>query len=154
MSVPTFQPVKTSNYYVCVKIGHNTKMVFEEKFQTISGKVVGFNSWTKEVGTKLDIKVGNHFLQTVSNPKIQGITYDQMQTFNLAHSTQVTNKLKTRNNTLKCIAGSTWGKEQDTLFTVFKVNNRPIINYSVHIWSAQLSLTNYGQTYNLAKMHH
>lgn len=97
-----------------------------------------FTSWTKEVGTQLNIKIDNERIPTTSHPKILGVTFDQLLTFN-AHSKQIRSRLKTRNNALKCIAGSTWGKQKETIVTAYKTICRPLINYAAPVWTPQLN---------------
>lgn len=48
--------------------------------------------WTKEANTVLNISIGNAMVPTVKNPKILGVTFDPLLTFN-QHSKNVRNKL-------------------------------------------------------------
>lgn len=48
-----------------------------------------------------------------------------------------------KNNVLKAIAGSTWGKDKETLTTTYKAISRPIPNYGAAIYAPQLSDTNW-----------
>ncbi|KAI5754577.1 hypothetical protein M8J77_009666 [Diaphorina citri] len=65
-------------------------------------------------------------------------------TFN-KHAEITTNKIKNRNNMLKTLAGSNWGKEKETMVTTFKSIVRPILNYAAPIWTPQLSQTNWSK---------
>lgn len=101
-----------------------------------------FTTWTKEVGTNLNISVDGQTLPTVSHPKILGITFDQLLMYN-KHAYTIKTRLKTRNNVMKRIAGSTWGKQKETLITTYKAISRPLINYGAPIWTPQLSDTHW-----------
>ncbi|KAL1445963.1 hypothetical protein WDU94_005493 [Cyamophila willieti] len=101
-----------------------------------------FTTWTKEVNTVLEVKVNGQTLPTIKNPKILGVTFDPMLTFN-KHAETTTNKLRSRNNMLKTLAGSSWGKDKETMITAFKSIVRPILNYAAPIWTPQLSKTNW-----------
>ena len=54
----------------------------------------------------------------VTNPKILGVTFDSNFTFS-THAILFGNRVKARNNPLKPIFGSTWGKEKETLRTTY-----------------------------------
>jgi uncharacterized protein (UPF0147 family) len=97
-----------------------------------------FTSWTKEVNFVLPIQVRDHIIPTVTHPKILGVTFDPLLTFN-SHAAQINIKIKSRNNIFKKLAGSSWGKEKETLLTSYKAICRPILNYAAPIWSPQLS---------------
>lgn len=101
-----------------------------------------FTTWTKEVKSILNISINGSRLPTIQHPKILGITFDPLCTFN-AHAKVTKTKLKARNNVLKSLAGSNWGKEKETLLTTHKSISKPILNYAAPIWSQQLSMTNW-----------
>ena len=114
----------------------NLQLSFEKSTVTV------FTSWTKEVSTPVSVNINGHLLPNVSNPKLLGITFDQMLTFN-AHANAIRTKMKTRNNALKAIAGSDWGKDKETIITTYKAIGRPILNYAAPIWSPQISQTHW-----------
>ncbi|KAI5755231.1 hypothetical protein M8J77_015233 [Diaphorina citri] len=101
-----------------------------------------FTTWTKEVNTQLDIKINDQRLPTIKNPKILGLTFDPLLTFN-QHATTIRNKLKPRNNMLKALTGNNWGKNKETIITTFKALGRSVMNYAAPIWSPQLSQTHW-----------
>lgn len=101
-----------------------------------------FTSWTKEVNTKLNIKINNTSLPTIKNPKILGVTLDSMLTFN-THAKITANKVKNRNNAIKVLGGTSWGKDKETIITAYKTLSRSIINYAAPIWSPHLSDTHW-----------
>lgn len=63
---------------------------------------------------------------------------------NFSEHTKITQtKVLKRNNVLKALAGSSWGKEKETLTITFKSICRSIVNYAAPIWSPQISTTNW-----------
>ena len=48
-----------------------------------------------------------------------------------------------RNNTLKALAGTSWGQQKETLLMTYKAVGRSIINYVAPVWSPNLHDTNY-----------
>ena len=64
--------------------------------------------------TQLDLIIGNKHIPTVTRPKILEDTSDNMVTF-CAHGKSVLNKMQPRTNILKSPAGSSWGKDKETL---------------------------------------
>ncbi|KAL1447255.1 hypothetical protein WDU94_002708, partial [Cyamophila willieti] len=103
-----------------------------------------FTTWTKEVNTTLRVKINNNLIPTVKYTKILGITLDNLLTFS-EHLKLTQNKTQKRNNVLKAIAGSTWGKDKETLVTTFKAICRPIVHYAAPIWTPQASKTNFNK---------
>lgn len=59
------------------------------------------------------------------------------------HTANVKNKLQSRNNALKTLAGSTWGKDKETLSLTYKTIGRPTANYAAPIFAPQLAPTNW-----------
>ena len=52
-------------------------------------------------------------------------------------------KVQSRNNILKKLAGATWGCSKETLTTSHKAMGRSVLNYAAPIWSPNLSKTNW-----------
>ncbi|KAI5753538.1 hypothetical protein M8J77_001119 [Diaphorina citri] len=97
-----------------------------------------FTTWTCEMNTELKIKINEQQLPTVKTPKILGVTFDPMLTFK-AHTDNIAKKLRSRNNMFKSLAGTTWGKEKETMVTAFKALSRPLLTYAAPVWSTHLS---------------
>ncbi|KAI5727897.1 hypothetical protein M8J77_008348 [Diaphorina citri] len=112
----------------------------ERKLQLSPGKSSAtlFTTWTKEVGTVLDIFVNGERIPSTKNPKILGITFDPTMTFH-KHAGEIKTRVRSRNNLLKSLAGNTWGKNKETILTTYKTIGRPILNYASPIWMPQLS---------------
>lgn len=68
-------------------------------------------SWTLEMNQELNININGKRLATTKNPKSLGLTFDQSLNFNV-HISATINKLKNRNNMMKALAGTNWGKEK------------------------------------------
>lgn len=84
--------------------------------------------WTKEVNYQIDIVIGNIRVPTVKQPRILGVTFDQLLTFN-RHASKIKDKLQSKNNVLQTLVGSTWGKDKETLVRTNKAITRPSANY-------------------------
>ncbi|KAL1446099.1 hypothetical protein WDU94_005492 [Cyamophila willieti] len=97
-----------------------------------------FTLWTKEVSYNPNIKISGNRLPTAKNPKILGVMLDSMLTYNV-HAKTVVNKIKNRNNAIKILGGTSWGKDKETIVTAYKALGRSIINYAAPIWSPQLA---------------
>ena len=51
--------------------------------------------------------------------------------------------MQARTNILKSLAGSSWGKDKETLTITYKAVGRSKANYAVPIWSPQLSTSSW-----------
>ena len=52
-------------------------------------------------------------------------------------------KLQKRNNVLKALTGSSWGKEKEIITDTYKAIGQSVLNYGCQIWSPNLSDTNW-----------
>ena len=52
-------------------------------------------------------------------------------------------RVSSRNNILKALAGTSWGKQKETLLMTYKAVGRSIINYTPPVWSTNIRATNY-----------
>ena len=75
-------------------------------------------------------------------PKILGVYLDTSLSFN-KHSDYVAERVSSRNNILKALAGTSWGQQKETLLMTYKAVERSIINYAAPVWSTNLRDTNY-----------
>ena len=103
-----------------------------------------FTTWSNEVSKTLNIKMDDTTVPTVKNPKILGLTFDNMLNFG-PHCKNIKERVQSRNNVLKCLAGSTWGKEKETLLDTYKATGRSILNYAAPIWTPYISPTNWNE---------
>ncbi|XP_054088079.1 uncharacterized protein LOC128922244 [Zeugodacus cucurbitae] len=99
-----------------------------------------FTNWTKEYRLSLNIHVDGLQIPTVNNPKILGVTFDSLHSFT-PHTTAIVTKVQSRNKILKSLAGSTWGKDKETLLATYKAIGRPVVNYAAPVWSPGCSDT-------------
>ena len=53
------------------------------------------------------------------------------------------NKIKSRNNILKVLAGTTWGKEKETLLETYQDISKSVLSYCAPIWSPNLKEVNF-----------
>lgn len=101
-----------------------------------------FTTWTREANVSLDVKIGGRVIPTVKTPKILGVTLDNLLNFS-EHVKVTRTKVQRRNNVLKALAGSTWGKEKETIVTSYKAICRSVVNYAAPIWTPQACDTNW-----------
>ena len=59
------------------------------------------------------------------------------------HSGYIAERVSSRNNILKALAGTSWGYQNETLLITCKGVGRPIINYAAPVLSTNLRDTNY-----------
>ena len=55
----------------------------------------------------------------------------------------VAERVSSRNNIIKAMAGISWGQQKETLLMTYKAVGRSIINYDSPVWSTNLRDTNY-----------
>ena len=75
-------------------------------------------------------------------PKILGVYLDTSLSFN-KHIGYIAERVSSRNNILKALAGTSWGQQKETLLLTYKAVGRSIINYAAPVWSTNLRDTNY-----------
>ncbi len=103
-----------------------------------------FTTFSNEVSTTLPITIMGKDVPTVKHPKILGVTFDPMLNFG-QHSTETKKKVTQRNNVLKCLAGTDWGKSKETIVNTYKAIGRSVLNYGAPVWTPSLSATNWGE---------
>ena len=81
-------------------------------------------------------------LPLVQCPKILGVYLDTFLSFN-KHSGYVAERVSSRNNIIKALAGTSWGQQKETLLMTYKVVGRSIQNYAAPVWSTNIRDTNY-----------
>ena len=75
-------------------------------------------------------------------PKDIRIYLDPSLSFN-KDSSYVAERVSSRNNMLKAMAGTSWGQQKETQLMTYKAVGRSIINYAAPVWSTNLRDTNY-----------
>ena len=101
-----------------------------------------FTTATNEVNLELPIEINGERVPTVKNPKLLGVHFDGTLTFN-QHAKEVRSKLNTKNNVLKAITGTDWGKDKETLTNTYKAVSQSQLNYCCPIWGPNLSDTSW-----------
>ena len=81
----------------------------------------------------LPIQINHCPVPTVKGPSILGVTLDPMLTLR-SHATKLKEKITKKTNILKALAGTTWGKENETLLTTHKAISTSLLNYCAPIW--------------------
>ena len=92
--------------------------------------------------THLRILIEDSQLQLVQCPNILGVSLDTSLLFN-KHRGYIAERVSSRNNILKALAGTSWGQQKETLLMTYKAVGRSIINYDAPVWSTNLRDTNY-----------
>ena len=99
-----------------------------------------FSSYGKESQDDPGISIGGEKVPLNKTPKILGVTFDTMLSFG-PHVDQTAAKVRRRGVILKCLAGTGWGQDKETLVTTFKAISRPVLDYASSIWTPLLSNT-------------
>ena len=103
-----------------------------------------FTTWSNEAKTQLPINIAGTAVPTVQDPKILGVTLDPLLTFK-NHAMNTKAKVIKRNNILKALAGSSWGKEKEVLKTTYTAISKSVLSYAAPIWTPTLSETNWAE---------
>ena len=101
-----------------------------------------FTPDTHQAKTHPKILIEDSQLPLVQCPKILGVHLDTSLSFN-KHSSHVAERVSSRNNILKALAGTSWGQQKETLLMTYNAVGRSIINYATPVWSTNLRDTNY-----------
>ena len=81
-------------------------------------------------------------------PKVLGVYIDTSISFN-KHSGYVAERVSSRNNILKALAGTSWGQQKETLLMTYKAVGRSIINYAAPVFGVQTYATQTTETSNI-----
>ena len=100
-----------------------------------------FTTFSNEVSRELKIEIAGSPVPTEKNPKILGVVFDGLHSFK-AYTDKLVNKVKKRNNVLKALGGTTWGKDKEILMSTYKATGRATLNYAAPVWTASLSESN------------
>ena len=99
-----------------------------------------FTTNTKELNEIIQIFIDSNIFPTLKRPKILGVVFDGLLTF-AHHCHHVWLKVQTRNNALKCLAGTNLGQSKEVLLTTYKAIGRSVLNYAAPVWTPYLSVT-------------
>ncbi|XP_039947719.1 uncharacterized protein LOC120766355, partial [Bactrocera tryoni] len=97
-----------------------------------------FTNWTKEYRLDLNIAVDGVKIRTINNLKILGVTFNSLCSCT-PHTNAIIANIQSRNKIVKSLAGSTWGRDKETLLATYKAVGRPVLNYP--IWSPRCNET-------------
>lgn len=101
-----------------------------------------FTSWQGDVNKTLPIKIKDKEVPTTKTPKLLGLNLDNKLSFG-HHVKLLKEKVINKNNVLKCLAGSSWGKDKEVLIDTYKALGRSTLNYAAPVWTPFLSTTNW-----------
>ncbi len=101
-----------------------------------------FTPDTKEYKEQPEIKMKDVTVPHEHKPKLLGVTFDTMYTFS-HHVKNITDTAKSKINLMKCLAGSTWGQDMETLAITYKSICRSVLEYAAPIWSPIISDTSW-----------
>ena len=101
-----------------------------------------FSSDPHQPKTHRRILIEDSQLPLAQCPKILGVYLDTSLSFN-KHSGYIAERVSSRNNIFKALAGPSWGQQKETLLMTYKAVGRLIINYAAPVWSTNLRDTNY-----------
>lgn len=73
---------------------------------------------------KLDIRIDNNIVYLrAKSLKMLGVKFDPILTYN-QHAKYVKNRMEAKNNVLKTLAGTSWGKDKETLEQTYEGNKQ------------------------------
>ena len=101
-----------------------------------------FSSDTHQAKTHPRILIEDSHLPLVQCPNILRVYLNTSLSFN-KHSEYVAERVSSRNNIFKALAGTSWGQQKETLLMTYNAVGRSIINHAAHVWSTNLCDTNY-----------
>ena len=101
-----------------------------------------FTTFSNELNRQLPITIEGEQVPTERQPKLLGITFDGLFTFK-HHALSLKERMQKRNNVLKALTGSSWGKDKEVLLSTYKAINQSILNYGCPIWTPNLSDTHW-----------
>ena len=99
---------------------------------------------THQAKTHPKILIEDLQLPLVECPKILGVHLDTSLSFN-KHNSHVPERVSSRNNILKVLAGTSWGQQKEILLMTYKAVGRSIINYAAPVWSTNYKNIQYRQ---------
>ena len=101
-----------------------------------------FTPDTHQAKTHPKILIEDSQLPLVQCPNILGVHMDTSLSIN-KHRSHVAERVSSKNNILRALAGTSWGQQKETLLMTYKAVGRSIINYDAPVWSTNLRDTNY-----------
>ena len=90
----------------------------EMKILAPKSTVTLFTPWTKQVNCQLDVRIKGVTVPTLKNPKLLGVTLDQLFTF-LAHAMSVVRRASSRLNLMRALSDTSFGKDKECLMLTF-----------------------------------
>ncbi|GFR65647.1 retrovirus-related Pol polyprotein from type-1 retrotransposable element R1 4 [Elysia marginata] len=104
-------------------------------------EVTHFSKWTKEATWRPTVNFLGQNLSYVEFPTFLGVTFDRQLTFR-QHVGRIKQKAAKRINTLRCLAGKSWGSEKKDLRLVYLTYIRSAISYAYNVWYPCVSKEN------------
>ena len=101
-----------------------------------------FTTGPNECNTVLPIKINGEQVPTIKKPTFLGITFDNLLSFK-QHVENLKSKVQARNNILKALSGSDWGKDKETITNTYKAIGQSVISYGCPIWTPALGKTSW-----------
>ena len=101
-----------------------------------------FTPDTKEAQIHPTIKIDGVIVKLDKTPKLLGVKFDTMYTFS-HHIKEQAGKGRGKNNIIKCLAGTTWGQDKETLLITYKAISRSTLEYGAPIWAPMISDSNW-----------
>ena len=104
-----------------------------------------FTPSTHEFNFHPQIIIDNRIVKLEQQPKLLGVTFDTLFKFS-HHVEKAATKAKSKVNILKCLAGSKWGQDKETIVTTHKTIVRSTLEYAAPIWAPIISKTSVQKT--------
>ncbi len=101
-----------------------------------------FTTAPNECAVNLAVEIDGQQVPTVKKPKILGVTFDNLLSFK-QQTSELKTKLQKKNNILRALSGSDWGKEKEVIVNTYKAIGKSLLNYCCPIWTPSLSATSW-----------
>jgi hypothetical protein len=99
-----------------------------------------FSPDTKDYKIHPQIYLRDQLVPLANTPKLLGVIFDPLHKF-CHHVQSSIDKAKPKINILKCLAGTDWGQDKETLISTYKSIGRSVLEYGSPIWSPIISPT-------------
>ena len=119
--------------YTCRKCS-TTSTTTKLTVSTAKFTVTLFTPDTHEHHLHPQVKLADQVLPLENKQKVLGVTLDIHLTFT-QHCNNIAVKVHQRNNVLKALACSTWGRDKETLLTTYQAIGRSILSYCCPVWT-------------------
>ena len=117
-----------------------------EKSDSVNGQIYSYilTPDTHEHHLHPQVKLADQVLPLEKKPKVIEVTLRTHLSFT-QHYKDIAVRVQQRNNVLKALAGSNWGRDKETLLTTYLAIGRSVLSYCCPVWTPSLKDTNWSR---------